>query len=115
MKIEISFTDDELLRIINSVGPDAEVIFAEGYELPAAYPPYLSQEETFVFECQSAGSQVWGPRTFYQQGETSLFDLAILTPAPSAVWGTNPKVSTEGCWGLEPDRSRSRDLHNVAA
>jgi len=39
MKINIDFTDDELRRIVDSSHPDADVIFADGFELPDGYPP----------------------------------------------------------------------------
>lgn len=114
MKIEINFTDAELLRIIDSVGSDADVIFAEGYELPSAYPPFPSQQQTFIFECQPAGGDVWGPASLCQQADTNPFDLAILEPAPTAVWYTLPKASTEGFRGLEADHSQDRELRVAA-
>lgn len=38
MRIEINFSDEELLRIIGSPAPEAAALFAEGYVLPDAYP-----------------------------------------------------------------------------
>jgi len=38
MRLEINFTDEELLDIIATGCPESEVIFAEEYELPEAYP-----------------------------------------------------------------------------
>ena len=38
-QVRIDLSNEELLAIIRSPGYGEEVIFAEGYELPAAYPP----------------------------------------------------------------------------
>lgn len=114
MKIDINFTDEELLRIINSVGPDAEVIFAEGYEIPSAYPPLPLQQETFVFECQPAGSETWGPQTLWPQGEPNWVDLTAFEYAPSSVWGRLMGVSPECLEGPGLGHSQDRDLEIAA-
>lgn len=43
MELEITFSDEELLRIMEAPGEDARTIFAEGYCLPEAYPAPAGQ------------------------------------------------------------------------
>jgi len=95
MRIEIDFTDDELIKIIEAGCPEVEFLFANGCEIPEAYPPFApeSTPERFVFNCLAAENSNWDLTASYQQAKASLFDLMPFACAPTPVWESWPRVS----------------------
>jgi hypothetical protein len=62
-RIDITFTNEELLQIISNPGYGADVIFANGYDLAEAYPPFpgRSFHSSFTLACEEAPT--WGAIT----------------------------------------------------